>query len=426
MKGRISPARAGALAPLLFAGLFGGAAQAGSLGLTPLSPLARETPGQKAPAPGSPEAYFHRIAVFGKDDRISVPRRYAALKAKIGMLFNNRARTLCTAFCVAPDVVATAAHCLFRTSGRTRPRHGDYWFAIVDRGRRTLTRIAGHGRGTASQNILAGSTQLRIRPPIDAASDWALVRLSRPACRHGSLALRHLDREGLIRAAKDRRIFQVSFHRDYKNWQLAYSQPCRIDRRFGALSWRMVGRDFANPKALILHRCDTGGASSGSPILLDAPGGPYAVGINVGTYIQSKVLIRNGRVARRYKARIIANTGVDVSAFADAIARLRSAEIIGSREALMDLQQRLKARGHYLGRIDGAFGPLTRAAVMDFERHSGQPVTGLPTEALLRALGGGRAASAPGEALGQKSRSGRPGTPVIRGRHRPSGQRLPE
>jgi N-acetylmuramoyl-L-alanine amidase len=42
-----------------------------------------------------------------------------------------------------------------------------------------------------------------------------------------------------------------------------------------------------------------------------------------------------------------------------------------------ELQQRLGALGFDTGRVDGIFGPLTSAAVADFQRNSGQPVDGI-------------------------------------------------
>src|SRR5262245_60563751 len=50
---------------------------------------------------------LHPIAVFGTDDRLPLPAKYKDVQQKMGLLFNLRSRTVCTAFCVAPDVVAT-------------------------------------------------------------------------------------------------------------------------------------------------------------------------------------------------------------------------------------------------------------------------------------------------------------------------------
>lgn len=103
-----------------------------------------------------------------------------ALKVKIGLLFSQRSRLVCTALCVAANVVATAGHCLYRTHGEPAPPLADFWFARNFEGKRHFARIAGSGRSAAAQHVMSGSMDLNVRPPIDASKDWALVRLSRP------------------------------------------------------------------------------------------------------------------------------------------------------------------------------------------------------------------------------------------------------
>jgi hypothetical protein len=44
----------------------------------------------------------HPVAVFGTDDRVALPAKYKDVQQKIGLLFNMRSRTVCTAFCGAP------------------------------------------------------------------------------------------------------------------------------------------------------------------------------------------------------------------------------------------------------------------------------------------------------------------------------------
>ena len=128
---------------------------------------------------------LQRVAVFGTDDRIALPAKYKDVQQKIGLLFNMRSRTVCTAFCVAPDVVATAGHCLHRTLGERAPQLADFWFARNYDTTRDYARISGHANGTAAQQVMSGSMSLNVRPPIDATKDWAMVRLSRPICSKG-------------------------------------------------------------------------------------------------------------------------------------------------------------------------------------------------------------------------------------------------
>lgn len=335
----------------------------------------------------APVPRLRLAAVFGSDDRAPVPSRYRDLESRIGLLYNSRARTLCTAFCVAPGVVATAAHCLFRRTERGSQPLSGFWFEIRKKRRTIQSRISGVTRRAARQNILAGTVNLRVRPPIDAANDWALVRLQNPICRGKVLPVRDLTVGFLETSAIAGRIFQVSYHRDYRKWQLAFSSPCQIRRQYRELPWRQITQEFRDPQNLILHKCDTAGASSGSPLLLDAPGGPYAVGINVGTYVQSRVPLRNSQSSTGQNARMIANTGVNARAFAKFIPRIQHANVLVSLNEMSQVQSRLRELNLYGGPVDGLFGNMTRTAIKAFERSRRLPQMGLPTFELLRRLG---------------------------------------
>jgi protease YdgD len=356
---------------------------------------------QRAPDLASQAPSLRRqVAVFGADDRVPVPARYKDLQDKIGLLFNPRSHMVCTAFCVAPDIVATAGHCLHRTHGERPPRLADFWFARNYDAERQFARIAGYGNGAAAQHVMSGTMDLSVRPPIDATHDWALVRLARPACSKGVLPIRALSPDALMTEAKAKHIFQVSYHRDFMPWKVAYSQPCGVARSFGNADWSTIARDFSDPAQLVLHTCDTGGASSGSPLLLDTPQGPQVVGINVGTYVQSKVLMENGQVTKRMKADSVANTAVGSGAFAAKLASFRQAAILSSPEKMRELQTMLKRRDLYSGPVDGTYGPSLRAAIETYEAAHGMPVTGLATQALMKRLGaepsGQRSPAAPG------------------------------
>ena len=178
----------------------------------------------------------------------------------------------------------------------------------------------------------------------------------------------------------------MRFHRDFGNWQLAFGSPCAVRRGFANADWEAISHDFSDPADVILHTCDTGGASSGSPLLIDGPSGPEVVGINVGTYVQSKVLLQNGEVVHRYQSNSVANTGVAAAAFLPRLEAFARAEIVASRAQVRELQELLAERGFYKGARDGAFGPVLRAAIEKFEQSEGRPETGLATTALLQRL----------------------------------------
>jgi protease YdgD len=236
---------------------------------------------------------------------------------------------------------------------------------------------------------MSGAFHLNVRPPIDATKDWALVRLSRPACSKGGLTVKALPLDEVVRESDAARVFQIAYHRDFTPWKPALARPCRVSKSFDTADWATIGRDFAEPEALILHTCDTGGASSGSPMLLETAAGPVVIGINVGTYVQSKVLMQEGKVAKRLKADTVANTGVSSLAFAGKLEAFRSAPILERREQVRELQNLLKGRGLFAGKLDGAYGEALRGAIEAYERVEGLPVTGLATLATLKRLGGG-------------------------------------
>jgi len=354
----------------------------------------------------APAAAAIPVAVFGRDDRVPVPAGLREVQEKIGLLFSARGRTVCTAFCVGRDIVATAGHCLHRIAGERPPHAADFTFARNFDALRDPVRIAGHASGAASQHVMSGATSLSVRPPIDATRDWAFVRLARPACTKGGLPVRVLPVEQIVSEAAAGRVFQIAYHRDYSPWKLALSRPCGVARSFEAADWSRIARDFSAPDTLILHTCDTGGASSGSPLLLDGPDGPEVIGINVGTYVHSRVLMQKGKVARRLKADTIANTAVASAAFADKLDAFRRAAILGSPAQVRELQALLAGRGLFAGKADGTYGPELRSAIEAYEKAEGLPVTGLASEAILKRLGAGAGAAdrAPRKA-GRRARS---------------------
>ena len=326
------------------------------------------------------------VAVFGKDDRTKVPDRYAAAARGVGFFFNDGSRTICSAFCVAPAMIATAAHCLFHDRASDDPPLREFRFTLDRKGGRMASAIAGADDGTAAENVMTGAMRLNLRPPIDAASDWAVVRLASPICDGAVLPVAPVRRDAIEAKSRSGGIFELSYHSDWGDWQQAFSGPCEVRGSFKELTPARIREEFANPDALILHRCDTGEASSGSPLLADGPQGPAVIGINVGTYVQSKVLLRDGRVAKTFKPVTVANTGVNAQVFAAGLEVFADAEVLGAREDIAIIQARLRALSLYAGPTNGRFGELTRAAIKAFERSRQMPETGLPTLELARRL----------------------------------------
>lgn len=339
-----------------------------------------------APVRLAPGALFQRTAIFGADDRREVPEQYSALEGRIGMLYEPVTQTLCTGFCVAPGVVATASHCLFQSKNNRLPDLSSLTFRI-DYGKISLSSgIAGARTGAVKHYIAAGTTSFSQEPPLSAPRDWAVAKLDRPICRFGFLDVEPQTPADLAAAARDGRVFQIAYHWDWRHWQLAYGGPCTISRDFNQIRWRFISQHFSNPQDLILHDCDTGGASSGSPLLMKTAKGVVAVGINVGTYTRTRILLRYGRVVKRLKPDVIANTGVTGGAFAHVISRLDSSQIVERREDIRKMQTALHARGLFSAVTDGSYGRATRTAIRVFEQANNMPVTGLPTVTLFNRL----------------------------------------
>lgn len=329
------------------------------------------------------------VAVFGDDDREDLPDELGALEGKIGMVYEDSTQTLCTAFCVAKNIIATAAHCLFQPKNGQYPDLNNVQFRL---NYGTIQQQAGiYRRNTpfTKHSIAVGTTAFNNEPPLSAPRDWALVKLEKPVCSFGALKVEPRSVPDLIRESKDSKIFQVAYHWDYKHWQLAYSRPCQIEKDFDQIKWQFIKKHFIDSQQLLLHKCDTGGASSGSPILYKDNYNklPSVVAINVGTYTRTRILLRKGKIVKKLDPDIIANTGVNVNAFQHIIAKLRDADLINSYEDMIRLQNELKVRGLYTGEVDGRLGRGTRSAIIDFEQLVGLNPTGLPSYSLLKLFG---------------------------------------
>jgi Putative peptidoglycan binding domain/Trypsin-like peptidase domain len=329
---------------------------------------------------------FHAVAVFGSDDRVPVPRSLHEVTSKIGVFFNSRTHAVCTAFCVGPDIIVTAAHCLFRTSGQQPPNLADFTFRPDDE--HTGTYIATTKEGALEPNVLAGSTHINVRPPIDTTRDWALVRLARSSCKTGGLKIGQRTVPEIMQLASAGKIFNVAYHRDVSNPHPMLARGCDVKRGFQGIDWPTIAADFADAERLLLHTCDTGPASSGSPLLIDDPNGPQVIGINIGTYERTKVVTVNDKVRHRLESNHVANTGVSAEAFATALAAFATGEMLSRANDIRLLQERLVARGLFKGRPDGKRGDELKDAIKSFERASAMPVTGLATHHLLQVLAG--------------------------------------
>ena len=283
--------------------------------------LATAQPASLASTPRHLRSLVTPVAVFGTDERKSIPGRHTALSQKIGILTLDGS-TICSAFCVAPDLIATASHCLFGTAGSAKPNLTKFAVKIGSGQSHQSTRFAVSAETDTHGNVRSGTENLSLSPPIEAANDWAVARLARPICRAGGITLSYKSRAGIADASEQGHVFQVAMHRDLASTSIVFGGPCAIKEAFPDASAGMIARDFADPDSIILHDCDTGPGSSGSPMLIDTPGGPEVIGINVGTYVLSRVLDKTADNGSGTHSEAIANTALETSRFRDAVEEL--------------------------------------------------------------------------------------------------------
>lgn len=326
------------------------------------------------------------VAIFEPDDRRLVYDRYRALRDRIGLLVHAGSQSVCTAFCVAPDVVATAGHCVTGTINEPADEPNELHFRR-DTAKGAELSIKGANDEIVSHHILTGAPRLNTRPPINATSDWALLRLSKAACPAGGLRLSSRSAAEIAADANAGRIYHIAYHRDLAHWKLAVSRPCSLAPRSKAGEPEQLSRDFERAEDLLLHTCDTEAGSSGSPLLVDGEHGPEVVGINVGTYVRSRIITHDGQIVQRLDSEVISNTALRAAPLIAPLQAFSSGELLTRASEIEQLQAHLIAQGLHAGPRDGRYGPLTRSAIETYEERVGLPTTGLPTRSLLNRLG---------------------------------------
>ncbi len=330
-------------------------------------------------------AYPASAAVFGDDQRVRLPDAAVAISANVGVLVSSQTGALCSAFCLSPDVIATAGHCVNGTSPTTRPDLSRLRFTPSTDRRRPSTAIKGGANGTQSQNIITGSRQLRLEPPINAADDWAVIKLEAPACQAGGFALTTKDRNTVTTATDQGQLYQVASHRDLPDVAPRLATDCKLTAPNPNGAAVDARHDFSDWPSILFHMCDTGGGSSGSPLLIDGAHGPEVVGINVGTYVLSRAIpLASSSSESRMQA--VANTAIDITRIAPGFEAIRSRFIVESVADVQAIQSALHAVKLYAGPINGLWSPRLETAVRAFETSTGAEATGLLTTQLLHSL----------------------------------------
>ncbi len=261
-------------------------------------------------------------AVFGSDDRTRITVADQQLKDKIGTLVATDTGAFCTAFCVAPDMIATASHCLFGTEAAPAPKLNRLLFRLAGASA-SSARLALSRPEMQLRNLISGTKRLATEPPIGAANDWAVATLDHPACTSGGLHLSARTPEAIKAAAARGEVYQIASHADLPDRRLRRAAPCAMQDAFAAANRAAITRDFASPAAILFHTCDTGGGSSGSPLLVDTSDGPEVVAVNVGTYVLSRAVPTAQDARSHTVSEPIANTAIEISAIRNAVDVLR-------------------------------------------------------------------------------------------------------
>ncbi len=342
------------------------------------------------------------IKARGKGKRIVVGDDLKSVTSSIGILYFQVGGT-CTAFCVAPDLVVTSAHCFYdHKSGKKKKGLAFSRFFLPNRSARSdrsyyqrykLKRIFGNKRSyikggnseEAAFNVVLGY-QRYIRSIARFKTDWALVRLAEPICQ-SQLQVTSMARKKLISAEKRGELMMVGYHGDRFRDGMLLSPKCKfLDRKITRASRKMLRNRVGLGSQTMLHSCRAAPGSSGSPILVRTKDKFQVVAINAGNVSWHRWRKKSRRARKRITGRWSENISVLTKPLQPLIDRLKTEKLLTSEDEYRQLQTALNKAGYNVGGVDGVLGPRSKRGIKRFEKKTGKAQTGLPTRELLSAL----------------------------------------
>jgi V8-like Glu-specific endopeptidase len=341
-------------------------------------------------------------AVLGKDDRKSLPEQYQAIAAGIGVIGQPGAKGWrCTAFCVAPNIVATNAHCIVRnpTVGKRlnlaktifilpaltkSPLNHKYKprISYPEYVHKKMPGLSIYSGNYAEAKYLNSQKQ-----------DWAFTKLIHSVCRGRTLSFTNKTIKEVQKAAKKNNLFMIGYHGDKDMSERLYSDKCRIRSRNNRTFFlKKQRRQMTRDAVLLPHTCDAFKGSSGSPIILKNKDSYKVVGINLGSLKYEHFRIKRNRYTGKIISRKKLKTGretniaIQPKIFTDGLKRFEKETLLTNLIQFKKVQTGLKALGLYKGKIDGRFGRRTKKAIFAFETKMGLAPMGLPTQELYRKI----------------------------------------